>query len=138
MDLSSFKSIATSVAFLQVEGPDGVPLTYTAPDGSTLPCRIGLLSQDSAEYVRVSKDQVTAMGAKLGKRGQATITGDSAEKDKIDLLVAVTKSWEGFDDDGKPYEFNKKNCRALYERYGFIRDQVHDFVHTRGNFLAGN
>ena len=100
---------------------------------------ISLLCSDSSEYQTVYKQQITDNANKLVKRKgkKSGITGDSVDEDKLDLLVACTKAWIGFENNGKPLPFSKQNTRMLYTKLPFIRDQVDDFIHDRGNFLTG-
>lgn len=61
---------------------------------------------------------------------------DTAEIE-VDALVNVTLGWEGIVKDGKPYPFNKKNCRKLYLDAPHVRDQVDAFIGKRANFTKG-
>jgi hypothetical protein len=137
MDLTDFDNLATTAAELHVLGVNGEPLTYENGAGDLKPITISLVSQDSAEYQRVFKKQVTENTKRLTSRAAVT-TGDALQEDRIDLLVACTRGWEGFTDQGKPYEFSRKNAAALYKRLAFIKEQVDAFIHSRGNFLASN
>jgi hypothetical protein len=137
MDLSKFDSLLNSESQLTVLDPEGNPLTYEGPDGP-LPVLISLVCCDSPEYVRVHKQQVTEIAERATSRKGKVITGESSERDKLDLLVACTKGWVGFTMNGASFNYSPVNARTLYSRYRFIRDQVDEFIHERGNFLAGN
>jgi hypothetical protein len=137
MDLSKFDSLSSSESLLAVEDPEGNPLTWESPSGEA-PVTIALVCCDSPEYVRVHKQQVTDIAERATSRKSKIVTGDTAEKDKLDLLVACTKGWQGFTLNGAPFPYNAANARTLYTRYRFIRDQVDEFIHQRGNFLAGD
>ncbi len=148
MDISQFDSIKTKVSDLHVEGPDGDMLTYDTgemtegddPKPLHKVVTISVVSSDSSEYTREYKAQVTETIAKVAKRagkgGRFKVTGDSVDSDKLDLAIACTKGWKGFELNGKTLEFNPKNCRMLYTRLPFIREQVEMHINDRGNFLT--
>lgn len=146
MDISQFDSIKTKVSDLQVEGPADELLTYDTgeknEEGKPIHSivTISVVSSDSSEYTREYKDQITETIAKVAKRagkgGKFKVTGDSVDSDKLDLAIACTKGWKGFELNGKPLEFNPKNCRMLYARLPFVREQVEQFINDRGNFLT--
>ena len=146
MDISQFDSIKTKVSDLQVEGPDGELLTYDTGEKNEEQkpvhaiVTISVVSSDSSEYTREYKDQVTDTISKVAKRagkgGKFKVTGQSVDDDKLELSIACTKGWTGFELNGKPLEFNPKNCRMLYARLPFVREQVEQFINDRGNFLT--
>ena len=146
MDISQFDSIKTQVSELEVEGPDGDLLTYDTgeKDDENKPLHkivtISLVSSDSSEYTRAYKDQVTDTISKVAKRagkgGKFKVTGDSVDNDKLELAIACTKGWVGFELNGKVLEFDPKSCRMLYTRVPFIREQVEQYLNDRGNFLT--
>ena len=146
MDISQFDSIKTQVSELQVEGPDDELLTYDTgeKDDEGKPLHkivtISLVSSDSSEYTREYKAQVTETISKVAKRagkgGKFKVTGDSVDADKLELAIACTKGWVGFESNGKDLEFNPKNCRMLYTRLPFVREQVEQYLNDRGNFLT--
>lgn len=149
MDISNYTSLPTTTAKMEVEDHVGEPVLYktgntvTNEDDEDVPemaqATISLVCSDSSEYQAVYKQQITDNAAKLVKRKgkKSGITGDSVDEDKLDLLVACTKAWIGFENNGKPLAYSKQNARMLYTRLFFIRDQVDDFIHDRGNFLTG-
>lgn len=135
MDLSKFDSLQNSEAQLSVMDPNNEPLTWQGDEGPQ-PVKISLVCCDSAEYSNIHKRQVTDIADRASSRKGKIITGESAEKDKLDLLVACTKGWAGFTMNGAPFPYSPANARTLYTRYKFIREQVDEFIHERGNFLA--
>lgn len=138
MELNRYESLGKTARPLTLKDPQGDELTFEPEPGTSRPVTITLYSCDSHEYLRISKEQVTAMGERVRTRGRAVVTGDSAERDRVDLLVACTVSWEGLTKSGAPFPCTPSNARELYTRYQFIREQVDAFVHDRGNFLTSN
>ncbi len=152
MDISQFDSLKTNTRTLELEGPDDKPLMYDtgetedsgkkddAGDPIMVPVlgrvTMELVSSDSSEYTSVYKQQVTNTVQRVGKRGKNkhNVTGDSVAQDKLELLVACTKGWTGWQDGGVDFPYSKRNARALLERLPFVREQVDEFVHDRGNF----
>lgn len=160
MDISQYDSIQTTTSDMQVEGPRGEPLWYETgeleeehdsstglqvldQEGKPALCSvrarvtISLVSRDSPEYVRCYRSQVTNRVEQTGKAGKVTVTGDSVAEDKLELLIACTKGWTGWEDKGKELKFTPRNVRMLYTRLGFVREQVDGFIHDRGNFSTG-
>lgn len=82
------------------------------------------------------KGQKTMQRAMIEELAAGNVDIDS-EKLEIDALVAITIGWEGIVMDGKPFEFNAKNCRSLYTKAPHIRDQIGAFVGKRANFTQG-
>ena len=138
MELSKYDSLSSSESLLLVKDPDNNQLTYSGADGEPLPVSIALVCSDSPEYVRVYKNQITEIADRASSRKGKAITGESAARDKLDLLVACTKGWLGFTLNGAVLPYSAVNARMLYTRYAFIREQVDTFVHERGNFLASD
>lgn len=150
-DLSAFTTIESHVCSVTILDPSGLkPLTYktgeieTVLEGNAIQSerevqadvQIDVVSKDSSEYQKVFKKQVTGTIERVqASGGKARVTGDSVQDDKIELLVAVTKGWRGFEMHGKEFLFNPKNARYLYEKFPFIREQIDAFVGDRGNFL---
>lgn len=149
MDLSNFDSIGTTTARVYLEGPDGRPLQYdtgetekdpeTGDDKPVLAqTYIDVVSKDSPEYQRVFKAQVTKSVQRTTKAGgKVKVTGDTADADRLELLVACTKGWNGFELNGREFPYTQRNANTLYTRFKFIREQVEEFIADRGNFLPG-
>jgi len=104
-------------------------------DEDDAPMRIELVGKDSDEY-RKAQRAITARRLKSRSRSKS-FDADSLEHEAIDLLVACTKGWEGIALDGDDLEFNKANCRKVYAKYLWIKEQVDEFVDDRGNFMQG-
>lgn len=95
--------------------------------------RIELVGKDSKEF---RKAQRAITSRRLKSRSKANrIDADALEHEAVDMLVACTKGWEGFADEGELLEFNPANVRKVYTKYAWIKEQVDEFVDDRGNFM---
>ena len=119
---------------------------YTAPDGTVVQLREGdpsgmslrLLGTDSDVYQTM---QEKAFAARLKKKGGAKEPETLAEADAraVDLLVALTVDWKGFDDDnGNPIPFSEQAIRAVYADSGYkwLRDQADLAANQRRRFFV--
>lgn len=163
MDISQYESIRTNVPKLELDDPSGKPLMYatgeveetgefeehesdTNENGSPAMVAtvrpvmarvtISLVSSDSVEYTSLAKRQLSsAIGRNVKRKGRVNNSaGEQQSDDRLDLAVVCTKAWVGWEDGGKEYPYSKKNALDLYTRLPFVRDQVEDFIHDRGNF----
>lgn len=104
--------------------PDGRPwtITYYGGDSKRIE-KLALIQQDrrSAAFFRTNVPQQTAIG----------------EKNRLDLLVEATKSWDIPLANGEPAKNDREEYRAAYTKYRWLADQGHVFVGTRANFLNG-
>lgn len=97
--------------------------------------RVNLVGKDSKEY---RKAQRAITQRRLKSRSKANrFDADAIEHEAIDILVACTKEWSGFAEEGEELEFNPANVRKVYTEYPWIKEQVDEFVDDRGNFMKG-
>lgn len=106
---------------------------------------ITVLGKDSHTFRNFTRERGNAMIRKqveLQRRGKQVEppTLEQAEKDSIDLLVAVTTGWRTGDEptvthDGRALPFNADNVRFLYKE-SWIRDQVDEAVGDLENFMS--
>jgi hypothetical protein len=106
-----------------------------APEGTLgAPVTITLAGQDSSTYKKARNAQVTK---RLAKRNPGKITGEEAEAEALELLVAATLGWDGISlGSNEPLAFTPGNVRRLYETLPAIREQAAAFVDDRANFLT--
>ena len=133
MDLSKFDTSKTA--------DDGVKMQLRDPKDESVVIEgmsITVAGLDSARYREAERKQTDfrlEQSRVAGRPGKMTTAG--IEADRINLLVACTIAWEGFDLDGKPLECTPENARKVYSNPGlrWIREQVDRFVGDRANFL---
>jgi hypothetical protein len=129
----------------------GAVLELRHPDtGKGLGIFITLAGVDSEAYVKAS-NRIAARRANLNmtparmKKVRAGRPVDVTEEDigaqqddGIQLLAAVTLSWEGVLVDGNEVACGQEQAVSLYSRFPWIRQQVDEWVSERANFLAGS
>lgn len=104
--------------------------------GNALGIRIKVLGKDSDAFRELEeKHQREAIeAAKLRKRPADPIA--AAKEHGEAMLVACTVAWEGVELDGVALECTPANVKAVYHRFGWLRDQVDLAIGSRANFLA--
>jgi hypothetical protein len=112
---------------VEIDRPDGTPLI--SPKGTRT--TITIKGPDSADYRAASR---TALNKRLANQRRKP-TSEQLEQDALDVLSAVTVAWEGLESNGTEVPCNRKNARALYEKFAFIKEQVDDAVGNRVNFM---
>lgn len=133
IDLADFTSDKAGTAVLELRHPktgdvirheDGRPYTVT------------LLSNQSDEFLAVARQQEDRRRAAMLRTRQLVSTV-ATEKDAVELLVAVTKSWDIKFGDDKSSAPKPENYRACYTKVGWLRQQVDEFVGNVANFFQG-
>jgi len=103
--------------------------------GEPIGLRITLLGTDSETYQKAVRAQQRSMQALLLKNRRHRVTAEEMEDNALDLLVALTRGWSPFNLDGQDYPYSPANARALYRRFGWIREQADQYAQERANFL---
>ena len=128
MDLANLDMtvMADAGATMTVMHPaTGEPLQHNGEDVT-----ITILGQDSTKF----REEVQRRAkAQLGKRGKPDF--DKIAADSADLLAACTTSWEGITENGQLVECSRENAKRIYEKYGWLRQQVDEFISDRANFF---
>jgi len=91
---------------------------------------ITLLGEDSAEY----KKRIAEARRKMSTSKKRFSIAD-AEAEAMENRIAVTVGWEGISEAGKELECTPENVRYMYEKYGWLVEQVDKFVMDRANFF---
>lgn len=115
---------------------EGAPLEIVHP--ATLeplmhdekPVTIWLLGQDSTIF----RDEIQRRAkSQLNKRQKIDI--DKVAGDSADLLAVLTVGWYGIEEGGKALECTRENAKSIYQKYGWLRQQVDEFIGDRANFF---
>lgn len=69
-------------------------------------------------------------------KGKRTAKDVSVNEIMLDTLVAATKGWKHLFVDGQQLAFNEENCRKVYLRFAWIREQAMMFVQDRSAHLG--
>jgi len=128
MDLSSLDmtKFADEGATLEILHPATLePLLHNGE-----PVTITLLGQDSSVFRAEIQRRAKAQMNKRQKIDIDKVAGDSA-----DLLAVLTVNWYGIEEGGKELECNRENAKGVYEKYGWLRQQVDEFIGDRANFF---
>jgi len=94
---------------------------------------ITVAGQDSKRYI----DAQRAIADKRLARNGKPLTAKDLEAEDLQGLAAVTIAWTGFERGGQAVPCTETEAMRLYVDHGFawLRRQVNEAVHTRGNFL---
>lgn len=131
-DIASL-DISDKEGVMEVRDNQGNVLRHTNEDGSPgRPFTITLLSRDSDAFVHLSQ-RLTDARLQQQVRTRLPVASVVTERDTIELLVAVTKSWDIILGGEKP-ESTPEAFRAAYTKYRRLRDQVDEFLGNPGNF----
>ena len=125
-DLQSIESVMLDDAWLTILHPQTFEPT---------PIKIKLAGADSDAYKKTER-RVRNRNVALLKKNKNGLSAEVVEASAMDLLLGATLDWQGVTWGGSPMEFSPENARMLYEKFGFIRDQVDDFVGDRVNFFS--
>lgn len=125
MDISTLSTAALS--------NDGAELEIRHPQtGKPTGIVIVLRGRDSKVYRQLTNEfRAKAMREKIDDPINA------AESKAVESRVACTVTWRGMVKDGKEWTFSADRARELYtdEGYGWLVDQIDQFIQDRANFL---
>lgn len=94
--------------------------------------KIFLAGFDSQRY-RTAQNKM--LNARMALKGGRRITAEEVDAQHINLLAAVTISWEGLEWNGEKLECTPENAKMLYSELPWLRDQASEFITDRANFL---
>jgi hypothetical protein len=131
MDLATLDTskAASEGAIMEVQHPvEGTVLK----DASGQLVTITLIGADSD---KVRKRQRIEINKRLKRGNRAKITAEEIEEDSINQLAFSTVAWTGIEFEGKTLDCTADNAAMVYQRLGWLREQVSAFVEDRSNFL---
>jgi len=99
------------------------------------PIRIKLAGADSDLYKKAER-RVRNRNVSLLKKSKNGLSAEIVEASAMEMLLGATLDWEGVTWGGAPLECTPENARMLYDKFGFIRDQVDEFIGDRNNFFS--
>lgn len=100
-----------------------------------LPMKIKIIGKDSEKFIKLSEDfrRSTLEDMKANKTTEQRI---QTSKDYGDtLLISCTTDWQGIELDGKKLECNPDNIKLIYQRFGWIKEQIDTAIADRANFI---
>lgn len=128
MDLAQLDM--TSMADIGAEMPVIHPATLEPLKYNGHPVIIKLYGQDSTAFREEMQNRAKIQLARRQKIDVEKLTSDAA-----DLLAACTIGWVGLTEGGQEIEFSRENAKRIYTKYGWLRQQVDEFVSDRANFF---
>ncbi len=118
----------------------GYTFEPTYPDGTGIGATITVRGPDSDKVRAMLRQQMAQaaareMSAKKRGRDPEPMTLEELEAQVVDMAVAYTITWSGFEDGDKLMEPTEANFRLIYSEYSWIRRQVMDEAQELGNFV---
>jgi hypothetical protein len=105
-------------------------------DDDKKPLSLSLKGRNSTAYKAIQRE-LQMRNADRSAR-DITRTDEDEQRDRFDVLVAVTAGWSFDQMDGQPFAFSPENVRKLWadNRWDWLQTQALNFVNAEGNFLA--
>jgi len=115
---------------------EGAWITLKHPaSNEDLPMKIKVIGKDSDKFIKLSEDfrRSTLEDMKSNKTVEQRIQTSKEYGDT--LLVACTLEWQGIELDGKKLDCTPENIKLVYQRFGWIKEQVDSAIADRANFI---
>jgi hypothetical protein len=115
---------------------EGVWITLKHPSSNEdLPMKIKVVGKDSDKFIKLSEDfrRSTLEDMKANKTVEQRI--ETSKQYGDNLLVACTLEWQGIELDGKKLDCNAENVKLVYQRFGWIKEQIDTAIADRANFI---
>jgi len=118
----------------------GYTFEPTYPDGTGIGATITVRGPDSEKVRALVRQQIAQASAReltAKKRGRdlEPLSLEEIEAQVVEMAVAYTVTWKGFEDGDKTLEPTEANFRLIYTEYPWIRRQVVDEGQDLGNFV---
>lgn len=136
VDIFDTVAAAQNAAIMEVRAPaTGEIVYFKDKEGRPeRPWTITLYGKDHPAFIALAQKQQDRR-ISMNMRTRAPIPTAIIQKDDIELLVLLTKTWDvGFPGLEEPTE---KNFRAAYAKYPKLRTQVDEFSGLDANFFRG-
>lgn len=98
---------------------------------------ITVLGKDGTVFRRLERTQTNRRLTEAARTRDLALKAEEIEADRLDLLVACTKGWEGILKNGEPIPFSPENVRKLYTDYPWVSEQVERAMGDRSLFIGG-
>jgi len=115
---------------------EGAWITLKHPaSNEDLPMKIKVIGKDSDKFIKLSEDfrRSTLEDMKSNKTVEQRIQTSKEYGDT--LLVACTLEWQGIELDGKKLDCTPENIKLVYQRFGWIKEQVDTAIADRAVFI---
>lgn len=104
---------------------------YVNIGGADVPVTITVLGPDSDKMRQYQSNVMRSMM----KRRRGQLNTDELQKRLTGQLVEAVVSWQGVMINGEEVECNRENCKELFEKHAWLREQLLEFQQERTNFL---
>lgn len=100
-----------------------------------LPMKIKVIGKDSDKFIKLSEDfrRSTLEDMKVNKTSEQRIQVAKEYGDNI--LIACTLEWQGIELDGKKLDCTPDNVKLVYQRFGWIKEQIDTAIADRALFI---
>lgn len=115
---------------------EGVWYTLKHPvNNDELPMKIKVIGKDSDKFIKLSEDfrRSTLEDMKTNKTSEQRIQVAKEYGDNI--LIACTLEWQGIELDGKKLDCTPDNVKLVYQRFGWIKEQIDTAIADRSLFI---
>lgn len=110
------------------------PITCEPLEHDGKPLSIKLAGTDSAAYKNKQREFQNKRIQKMAKRRKVDL--NSTDHEECALLAACTLGWSNIFDGKEKLEFSVEAAEKLYAKYGWIKEQVDEFIGDRNNFFT--
>lgn len=115
---------------------EGAWITLKHPaSNEDLPMKIKVVGKDSDKFIQLSEEfrRSTLEDMKANKSVEQRI--ETSKQYGDNLLVACTLEWKGIELDGKKLDCTQDNVKLVYQRFGWIKEQIDTAIADRANFI---
>ena len=110
------------------------------PGGEGIGATVTVRGPESQVVRDMLRRQITALhkretATKKSGREAEAVNIDTLEEQAVDMAVAYTITWSGFEDGDQPLPPTEANLRAIYTEHAWIRRQVIEEAQDLGNFV---
>jgi hypothetical protein len=115
---------------------EGAWITLKHPSSNDdLPMKIKVIGKDSDKFIKLSEDfrRSNLEDMKSNKTVEQRMQASKEYGDT--LLVACTLEWQGIELDGKKLDCTPENIKLVYQRFGWIKEQIDTAIADRTLFI---
>lgn len=129
------KQACANGAWMQINSPvDGTPLK----NEDDTPWRIKIMGKDSPVFIKRNHEfaKTRLLAAEKAGRLSGGADPDDLKRSTVDMMVALTVTWEGLILDEEVLEYSLLAAEKIYTQYPWLIEQLDRFVNDRGNYLG--
>jgi len=138
MDISKF-AIASGSMKMELRDPN-TNVVLRDKKGKAL-ITFDLLSVESSEFKKVERKQRDKfLKMQSLNRGKIKLSSDELDEDQFTKISSCVLGWSGMELNGKDLNYDKSNVRKILteDEFGWIKDQIVDYIEERENFTKAS